>query len=431
MANITQHTKVMKLLNTFSVLATLALGVYFFLFVETYALNVPFHDDILDIVNFLMRFEDSQGAWESLLLLHEQHNDHRTAASRLVYIAAFHGAGEINFRLLALLANLALVLLLIGFSSQVRKLSYFPILLLIMSLLLLHPRAFALLTFPMAAFAFFYLYAYSFLTILFLHRPGRLGFCLAVLCAFIANFSIASGQFTWLFGAAVLIYRHVTGIDVGLAKVGLWLLISVFALVLFHVGLETPNDILTLIIKFFETPLHQTHFFLTMAGSVVGFESVFMSSLMGVVLITLLALLTLEDWPRGLGPLHWYAWFTLASAAVLSLGRAMYVDIDYALAPRYSFASMNFIVCLFLLVIQRPRCHQPAQLIGAVALAAIVCWSNYHTYTPIYDDYKERRLKRYNADRHWIFGYPMKQTNAIVQEAVDRGYYHPPAKPLK
>jgi len=420
-----------KLFNIACWLVSLLVVAYFCHYVEARSLNAPFRDDIRDILKFVLRFDSADGLWDSLVLLHEQHNDHRTTASRLVYLAAFHSAGETNFRLLALLANSTLLILIGGYVAQLGKERYLPPLLLIVCLLLMHPRAFILLSYPMAAFAFFYLYGFGFLAILFLHRPGPWCFSAAVVCAFIANFSIASGQLTWLFGLVILVYQYTTNTDRNPCKPVMWLLASVAALSLFHVGMESQHDIVTLILKFLETPVRQAHFFLVMMGSVVAFESMLMSTILGTVFLILLCLFTLRDWSQGLNSLHWFAWFIVASAVVLMLGRALYFLPEYALKPRYSFASMNLVVCLFLLALRPLNNHKHWHLGIALVLATVVCVANYITYTPVYDDHTQRRIRAFNADSYWMFGYPRKEANAIVQQAIDRGVYLPPAKPLK
>lgn len=412
-------------------LASMLLCAYFFHYVEVRSLNAPYRDDIRDILKFLLRFESAEGLWNSLLLLHEQHNDHRTTASRLVYLAAFQSAGEIDFRMLALLANSSLLILLAGYASQLGKGQNFPTVLLIVCLLLMHPRAFTLLSYPMAAFAFYFLYGYSFLAILLLHRTSTWSFSAALVCALVANFSIASGQLTWLFGLMLLMYRYWTNIDRNPYKPVIWLLASVAALSLFHVGLETQHDIVTLMLKFLETPLRQMHFFLVMMGSVVAFESLAISTVLGAVFLGLLCLLTLRDWSQGLNSLHWFAWFIVASLIVLMLGRALYFPVEFALKPRYSFASMNLLVCLFLLTLKHPSASKRWHLGTALVLATVVCVGSYTAYTPVYDDHNQRRIREFNADSYWMFGFPRKEANAIVRQAIDRGIYFPPAKPVK
>lgn len=415
-----------------NVLALFVLAVVSWVFasyVDARAINAPFHDDILDVLNFTLRYVDVSGVGEFLTLLHEQHNDHRTAASRLAYISSFELYGEINFRLLMLLANLALVVLLASFFVQVRKDSRSIVFLLIVALLLLHPRNFALLTFPMAAFAFFYLYAYTFVALACLNSESRWGLALAIVAAFAANFSIASGQLTWVFGLLMLLWQQQLHGGKKLSIL-IWLLFSVLSLVLFHWGLETPNTFSVMIQKFLETPLRHLHFFLLMMGSVTAYESVLSGTALGTVYLLLLALITLRDWKGGLTTIHWFAWFIVASIAVTTLGRVFTVTLDYALSPRYSFASMNLVVCLFILVLRQKEAQNGRALLAAVLMAATINVTNYRTYTPVYDAYMERRVLRFNRDHHWIYGYPIDQTKAIVKRAVERGIYRPPEKPL-
>lgn len=75
-----------------------------------YAVNIPISDDYHATLQFLLRYEANPGSLYNLLL--EQHNEHRIVVSRLLALAQYKLAGEVNFRHLLLLQSLFLLGLL-------------------------------------------------------------------------------------------------------------------------------------------------------------------------------------------------------------------------------------------------------------------------------------------------------------------------------
>lgn len=135
-----------------------------------------------------------------------QYLDHRTNASRTLVYVAYLIEGEMNFRTLTLLANLALPLILCLFYLCVRGEEYRWSMLLVSALLLLNLRTPALILHSQAGFAYYYVF--------FLRSPvcspaqGDLAEVLARGRAVHARqLTFASGQIVWLMGLANLLHR--------------------------------------------------------------------------------------------------------------------------------------------------------------------------------------------------------------------------------
>lgn len=82
-------------------------ALFFYVAVLQNATNIPIMDDYEAILQWLHDFNHADG-WHWLLLLFQQHNEHRLLHSRIVYLMYYWVAGGINFRGLIIIADLQL-----------------------------------------------------------------------------------------------------------------------------------------------------------------------------------------------------------------------------------------------------------------------------------------------------------------------------------
>ena len=73
---------------------------YYGWFLYQQAMNIPMADDITDVLGVISGILQARDGDTVLALLFEQHNDHRTLSSRLVFYAIYLVEGEVNFRTL-------------------------------------------------------------------------------------------------------------------------------------------------------------------------------------------------------------------------------------------------------------------------------------------------------------------------------------------
>ncbi len=136
-----------------------------------------------------------------------QYNDHRTNASRLLVYGAYLVQGEVNFRTLTFLANLALPLILLLFYLSVRGEEYRWVFLLVSALLLLNLRSYTIVLWSQPAFAYYCVIFYAFACLFTLHKVTLPKFVLAAVLCTLATFTYASGQIVWLLGLASLLHQ--------------------------------------------------------------------------------------------------------------------------------------------------------------------------------------------------------------------------------
>jgi len=396
-------------------------------FLYTHALNVPYHDDIYDILRFIMQFDTAGGYGERLDLLLERHNDHRTAASRVIFLVLFGLQGVVDFSVIAFVANLALPLLALLYWLAAGSRADRPLLLLLVLLLLLHPRYYGLMLWPMSAFAFYGVCLYSFLSLYLLSDINPRRFALSIFAALAATYALSSGQLIWVVGLLALLYR---GRSLSPWYLLIWCASASFALWLFHHNFANPNPISTVLTYLWNTPLHHARYVLVLLGGGFSFGNVVLAEWLGFIQLMALAFFIQRDRREGLCVLHFFAVFLLLAAMSLALGRAPYSGLDYAMAPRYSFASVNFAIVLLLLSLQGARSLLPAGYALLLLLSSGLCVASYLSYHELLDEHLEQRIKLYNKGQYPLFGQPRRTTNQVVKESIDRGLYQPPPRPL-
>jgi hypothetical protein len=239
--------------NKIWLLASALVLVVYGWFLLAHALNIPYHDDIYDVLRFIMRMIEADQLGQRLDALMERHNDHRTAASRLVFYAVYLVQQVVDFRVLSLVANLALPLMALLYWHTVSSPGNRPLALLLVLLLLCHPRCYGLMLWSMSAFAFYFVCVYSFASLHFLSKLSLPRFGLALGSALAATYSLSSGQLIWLVGIVALLWRPG---PVPRGYLLSWCLAAVLALWSFHANFENPNPFGSVLNFLWSTPIH-------------------------------------------------------------------------------------------------------------------------------------------------------------------------------
>ncbi|MEH6592216.1 MAG: hypothetical protein V7746_18275 [Halioglobus sp.] len=402
---------------------------YYLWFVFQHALNIPQGDDITDILLTIIRTEKAEDSGEFLAAFLAQLNDHRTVPSRMVYWLSYKLQGEINFRSLTFLANAGLLLLFSMLVIMTRQVKSRWWILLCAAFLLFQIRAYHLTLWPMAAFAYFYVFVYGIASLCCLHRVTGARFFAAVVFATLCTFNLASGQVIWLVGFASLFLQAVISKRISVYYLPAWLFAAATVLYGWRIGMETPNTITEVLRLFLQTPLHHCHYLLSLLGSAVSEKSVTMAAIAGAVMLGFLLLSTVRHFRHGDLRLELSCWFIVFSAIALALGRAPYSSLEYALVSRYSFPSVVLLTFCCVLIASRFFSDKPKLILLTAITAAVYCVSSYRIYSPPLQSKAEVRVQRFNRGNFRIFGTPIAKSNTIVAEAVAKGVYTPPDRP--
>lgn len=401
----------------------------YFAFLYQHAINVPLADDIYDILQVVSGVITAPDKESALQILFAQHNDHRTFASRLMYYGIYLIQGNIDFRTLVFLANLALPLLLVLLYLMAPNHRVKCLLLLPAALILFQLRAYGITLWSMAAFAYFYVFLYGFCCLYCLHKISRKRFVLAIFLASAATFTLASGQVVWLVGFISLAHQSLIRRSASYFYPLCWTIAAAVVLVAWRLGLETPNTLLAMLTNFFNFPGHHVLYFLTLLGCAVTENSVALAAMAGMTMIAILVVCTVKSYREQDLRLELCCWFVVLSVAAIVLGRS-FTSVDYALSSRYSFPSVLMLTTTWVLVAVRLNIKSRKLFLLAGLLAATYCVSSYHIYSTPLQYLAEKRVKNFNEDNYWAWPHPKRESNAIVAQAVSLGIYQPPSQPL-
>ena len=411
-------------------LAGIGLALFFYgQFLYLHAMNIPFADDILDVLQVMSGLIGADQPGQSLELLFAQHNDHRTTSSRLLYYLSYAAEGEINFRTLTFVANFALIMILLVMYLAIRD-HFAPWLLLLpAALVLFQLRAYGLTLWSMAAFAYFYVYLYGFACLLMLRNINGVRFIFAILLASLATFTLASGQMIWLVGVVSLLQQVAIRKKVPLSYVAVWLGAAIAVMLAWRVGLETPNTLLYVLDFFIQKPWYQLTYYFVLLGNAVTEESVTVAATAGGLMFLLLCYSTFRNRRAGNILPELFGWYIVFSVIAMTLGRAPYSDIEYALSSRYSFPSVLMLANSCIVVFYRLDRRYLKLFLLPIFLASVYCVSSYTVYAEKLQSAVEKRVQNYNRKNYWVFGKTRKETNPIVRRAVSQKIYVPPSRP--
>ncbi|MEH6592413.1 MAG: hypothetical protein V7746_19260 [Halioglobus sp.] len=406
----------------------LVLGFYF-AYLYQHAINVPLADDIYDILQPLEQASRAENIKSALQSLYQQHTDHRTIASRLVYGATYLTTGEVNFRTLNFLANLALPLLLLALYLMSSGTRHRLLVLLPAALFLLQLRAYGITFWAMASFAYFYVFVYGFFCLIFLHDPDRRRFFGALIVAMLASFTLASGQTIWLLGLASLAQQAMVRRSLPRSYLLWWSLAAIITLLLWRVGQDARISPAILLENFFHAPGHYVLYTFTLLGSAVSASSVGAAAAAGGLMLGILVVSTMSRWREYDLRIELCCWFIVLSVATMVLGRG-FTSVDYALSSRYSFPSVLMLASIWMLLASRLRLGRLSVLLPVIALALLYNAYSFRVYSLALQPYMERRVEDFNRGRYRAWPFPWKESNQVVEASIELDIYSPPLRPL-
>ncbi len=422
-------------------IAFCAVIVHYFWFLNSHAANIPYQDDISDLVQFVTLVEKAENGWVALETWFRQYNDHRVGATRLVVYAVYQLEGEMNFHTLTIVANLALPLILFLFYLSVRDVQQRWIYLLVAALLLFNLKHYTLSFMSQAAFAYYFVFLYAFACIYTLHEVTKIKFVVAAVFCFLSSFSLASGQIAWLIGLASLLHQSLLFGRRSLWYPLAWTLMAIVMLVVWYWGFtpgkfEIPAEKIRELIPDYlgDAPLSETlpryaAFFLAFTGSALINFSALLAEISGAAMLVLLVYLSLKSLKYHDVRLVLCCWFAVATLAAATVGRALIVAPDTILHARYNFFSVMLLCPLAMLTLTRFAIFRTYAVYIVVALSlsySVLAWHQ-----------SERRLDStlltlhsdFNRGRYPVAGMPGK-AQVIMKEAISEGIYNPPCRPF-
>lgn len=423
----------------------LSLLSFYFFFVYTQALNVPHHDEILDFLTFVINMETAETPSAALTDWFVQYNDHRTSASRIQVYLAYLAQGEVNFHTLAILANLSLPLILVLLYVSARHNPYRWVLLLSSALLLLHLRTYIIVLWSQPTFAYCWVFVYAFASVYVVHNVTAPRLLLGALLCTLASLTLAAGQAAWLFGFASLVHQALFNQRRSWLYPCAWALIAIVMLIVWHATFIGPDPTvwdsmdlealraehpgILIGASFSELVPRYSSFFLAMLGSAFTAQSTLLAGTVGAIGLGLLVLISFREKMQQDIRLVLCCWYIVATAAAVTYGRAYTATPDYALSSHYTVVSALFIACMAMLVPLHFKRLGGKSALCILLLSGLYCTWAFNTFNPRLEAMLERRHDYFNKGAYVVFGVPVKDSNAIVQDAIDKGIYNPPCRP--
>ncbi len=416
---------------------------FYALFLYRHALNIPFNDDIFDVLQVLNGIVQSNDLKDTLTVLSAQFIEHRTFSSRLVYYLVLLITGEVNFRTLVFLANLAIPLLLVLFYLAIRHHSRVLLVLFPAALILFSLRAYELMFWPMAGFSNMYVYLYAFASLSCLRDVGLIRFLAALLFAALGAFTLASGQLIWLFGFASLLHQALIVRRISLSYAICWAFCAVFVLLVWHMNFEPTGSIDSMFKSLRAVPLYKTQYFFALLGSAFSDRNLLLAMGAGVVMLCLVVFFSIRSFADKDVTLMLFAWYIILCAFLVTLGRSgdgvavgfiRVTVLEAALKSRYSFSSLLLAATIIVLVASQRNFVHAGKAEGftffSVILLSAVFWGySFKTYQPLLQSRLEKRVNHYNREEYLCFFASNEETSLIVNEAISLGIYRPPARP--
>lgn len=389
-----------------------------------FRLNAPFQDDVSDILKFLWRYGQAESWRDQLALVFEPQGNHRTAASRLVYLASSSLQDQVNFTALSSLANLGWLVLAVVYGLLFKSRLGLALAVAVAGLVMLSPQPFMLRHWPMTAFHFFYVSLYGAFSLLLLQRPTPPRLLLAMLAATAASLTGAAGVLVWPAGLAYLLWQLRFAGTARFWQPVLWAAIGALVVALSYVGHGDSTGFPQVAHAGLQHTLHYT---LVLSGSALGFGSVALATVGGALLLAAFSWLLWSDRGLKLGPVHFLLLFHFTCAAAVAYGRANYSNLDYALNARYSVISLNLLACTLLLLLSRLHGSKVrGALLAGVAAYGVAAQL---VYAPVYQAHMNQRIHAFNRGYYPVFFHDKREITTFVDETVAAGLYVPPPRP--
>ncbi|MBW7957512.1 MAG: hypothetical protein H3C68_06415 [Deltaproteobacteria bacterium] len=393
--------------------------VYFFSIIYKYAANVPYWDDYSAILDFLIRYQDADGALQRLGLLFAQHNEHRIAFGNLATVVMYKLTGMADFRAMIFFGNAALLGLVLVFYRMFHADGRKPLYFIPVVFFLFQFQFGNTIFWAMASVSNFYVLLFTFAALLLLERGGRPFFTAAFLLAALASVTQGSGIFALAACALLLALKK------ELRGLSAWGALSAVVLALYFGFYEKPPGHPSVMQAIFEEPVNTIRYFFTLAGA--SFPLPFLA---GLVFAILFIFLTLKGYYRKNPALYCGLVYVFLTFAVTALARSGF-GIEGALSSRYKIVSVLLPILMYMAFFEHNKEKTPWKRIFFPAVMAGALVFNIHAN--VMETHKARNLYHLLTEgmKWWVTGapslkYPDQETaNRILLESIERGIYKP------
>ena len=407
------------------------------------------HHDICDIAypklvhtvewQILSEIVESESITDYGSALFKQHASHRTLSSRLVYWIMYSIQDRVVFDTLIIVANIGILLLLGLIYLAIQDHNDKNIIILLVALCLLNPRAYILMSWSMAAMHYYFVSFYAFAALVLLRKERWIYLLAGALAAVLATFTLAAGILIWPVGLLYLIYLYFKEKSRSKYQIAVWCFFASACMGIYLVGFTSESS------KFFalitEKPVYVLEFFLVLTGSAFSYGSVVLAKALGFFTLLTSCFLFLRGFRVGLSVWHFFLAYLLLFMALITFGRvnislmALFGPepplLTMALKPRYAYSSMLTIAVIIIMLFPRNRIISTVKITLVIFFISALSLGNYLVFTKNIDQERAKRIRQFNK---WGV-IPLIAITPDTREKVDHaeslGIYVAPPRPYK
>ncbi|MCG6553315.1 MAG: hypothetical protein L7F77_13400 [Candidatus Magnetominusculus sp. LBB02] len=359
-------------------LAALSVGFYYLTLLR-YSSNAPISDDFDAVLGFLNDFISARTFNDKIALIFLQHNEHRIVLTRLFVLANYYIMNTVNFKVLIIAGNLALIgiLAVIFKAHNKRSLVWFsPVV-----FILFEPQCFGTIFFAMAAIQNFYVLLFAFLSLYFMSKDGYKNFIAASAFAVIAAFTSGSGILSFIAGALTLFIQR------KFRSLAVWLSLMLLTALAYLYGYVQPPDHSDIVKTLLARPGSAALHLIVLLGNILVYlptltiyippdASVFLPMLvmplmMGLILTAFFAYLTIKGYYLKNPVIYSFLVFIVLSEALTAAGRCG-IGIGNAVSTRYVIMSAVFCACAYIALIETTDSALIEKLFRVIVSAAVL-----------------------------------------------------------
>jgi hypothetical protein len=338
-------TTILKNKITFCLAAIAIFAHYITLF--AYTQNIPIGDDYYDVFRFLNQYDNAPTITERLFSIFTQHNEHRTAFNRLIYLVMYKLTGGINFKALMIIGDFSTIGLITLLCLQYKNKDSALAIAAFIIIFLLGIQNWTSMFWAMTAISNYSVSFFTLACFATLATEKKLNIYAAIFFATCASLSMGNGITIWPLGVLCIALTNHKNRTHWLV---LWLLASIaFIFLYFHnytssIAIKAPFELGFTIDRL----QNLFHWFLVFLGSCWTFESsnTAVAATAGAILF-LIAIpcffLLLNRMPTN----ACFIAYILISAAITSYSRFSLFGPEVALTSRYKIYSIYLSCVIF------------------------------------------------------------------------------------
>lgn len=314
-----------------------------------FARDIPIADDYDVALRFLCDTQVSPG----FHLFFQQHNEHRLVVPRAVIYLIYIVSGQVNFRLLALIANIWLVATFLILWLIWQKRSYPLWLFLPVPFLIFSPLNWKNMVWITSGLQNYGVIALASAAFYSIESSRKTVNIFAVVCGFMAMFTSLSG----ILVLPLLTIRAIKRFkDTSTAVLLVCYIMSLSAFGSFLFGYRVVRSQSAMMFGFRHLVEMLCHYLIQLGGSMRHPTGAWFLGCMIIILTVLVAFL--KVWHRA--PIIWNIHlFLLLNAAMISVGR-VHFGFKQSLSPRYATFSLLLVVSLYCLLLAAVRSRHVA-----------------------------------------------------------------------